>query len=94
MKAFEAVHERLGERVTFVGVDATDDRTDALAFAAQVDVTYALAFDPEGRFALRYDAVGLPTTIFIDASGMMLERRLGAMSQAELQATIDKLLRP
>ena len=93
MRGFEAAHQRLGDRVTLLGVDTNDDRKDALAFAARAGVTYELAFDREGNLAPRYDAVGLPTTIFIDARGAMLERRLGAMSQAELQATIDRLLR-
>jgi thiol-disulfide isomerase/thioredoxin len=93
MKAFEAEHERLAGHVTFVGVDTNDDRNDARAFVAQVGVTYALAFDPEGAVAPRYNAIGLPTTIFIDARGRMLERRLGATSQAELHATIENLLR-
>ena len=93
MKGFEAVHKELGDRVTFLGVDTRDDRTDALTFAAQVGVTYRLAFDPEGTLAPRYDAVGVPTTVFIDARGTMLERRLGAMTQTELQTTIEKLFR-
>lgn len=94
MTGFEAAHQRFGDRVTFLGVDTNDDRKDALAFAARVGVTYALAYDSEGTVAARYDAVGLPTTIFVDARGSMLERRLGAMSQAEIQATIERLLRP
>ena len=93
MKAFEVEHERLAGQVSFLGVDTNDDRNDARAFVAQVGVTYPLAFDPAGVVALRYDAVGLPTTIFIDARGRMLERRLGATSQAELHATIKKFLR-
>lgn len=94
MKGFEAAHQRFGDRVTFLGVDTNDDRKDALAFAARVGVSYELAFDSEGTLAARYDAVGLPTTIFVDARGTMLERRLGAMPQVEVQTTIEKLLRP
>jgi cytochrome c biogenesis protein CcmG, thiol:disulfide interchange protein DsbE len=94
MRGFEALHQQLGDRVAFVGVDTNDDRSDALGFAKQVGVTYDLAFDPGSTVAPRYDVFGLPTTIFIDAHGVMLERRLGAMSQAELEATIKSLLHP
>ena len=92
MKGFDAESRHESGRVIFVGVDANDDRSAALAFARRLGISYPLAFDPLDAVAQRYGVVGLPSTVFIDANGMLLERRLGAMTQDELARTIAVLL--
>ena len=94
MPALQAMHERFAGRVTIVGVDTNDARRDALRFAREVGVMYRLAFDPASSASARYGVVGLPSTVFIDASGTLVERRLGEMSSAEFERTTSKLLQP
>lgn len=92
MRGFEQVHSSLGERVTMLGINSNDTRSPALALAGEVGTTYPLAFDPDGTVAPRYAVVGLPSTVFIDATGRMLERRLGALTPRELSQRIERLL--
>ena len=92
MKGFEQVHAALGGRVMMLGIDTSDTRAPALSLAQEVGATYPLAFDPDGAVALQFSVVGLPSTVFIDATGRMLERRLGALTPRELSRTIERLL--
>jgi len=93
MTAFERAHQKFGDAVTFVGVATNDGDSDALSFARELGITYLLAYDSNGATAVRFDVVGLPSTTFIDSRGIARERRLGAMTEAELERSITKLLR-
>ena len=91
MPAFERVHQRQGDRVTFVGVNHRDERDSALHLLGETGVTYASGFDPEGKVAESYRLLGMPTTVFISPSGRVVATRRGEMSQRQLEAAIDEL---
>jgi len=91
MPAFEAVYERVGGRVAFLGVNHQDSRQLGLQFAAATGVRYPSGYDPDGNVAASFGLVGLPTTIFISPAGKILERRIGPFTEHDLQATIDRL---
>lgn len=84
MPAFEAVHQALGDRVRFVGVDY-EDRTDAaLAFAEEVGVTYELVEDPQGEFFDAVDGRATPQTLLVDADGQVVYRHAGPLTEQAL----------
>jgi len=91
MPAFQAVYQRVGGRIAFVGVDHQDSRRLALQFLAQTGVRYPSGYDPEGKTAASFGLFGLPATIFISPSGRILERHTGPYSEPDLQATLDRL---
>lgn len=88
MPALAAAARRLIGTVNFVGVDTSDDRNAAIAFAATSGVAYPLVFDPQARVADNYGVFGLPTTYFL-AGGKIIGRQTGGMTQTSL----DLLLR-
>ncbi len=88
MPALAGAAGRLTGRVAFVGVDTSDDRNPAIAFAAASGVTYPLGFDPQAGVAGNYGVFGLPTTYFL-AGGKIVGRETGGMTQGRL----DQLLR-
>jgi len=57
-------------------------------------VRYPTGYDPQGTVALDYGLYGMPTTVFISATGDVLELRMGEMSSAELERTIARLFAP
>jgi len=83
--------------VTFVGVDTNDDRGAAVAFALRYHVDYPTVYAPGDRLALAYRIVGLPTTVFVDADGVVRDEELGGFADAagerDLAARLDRLLR-
>ena len=91
MPGFEAVHEQLGDRVVFLGVDHNDARPDAVDLLNRTGVTYPAGFNPQGNLALDYGLIGMPTTVFISADGRILDQHTGALSQQELRDDIARL---
>lgn len=84
MPAFEALHDRLGNRVAFLGMNNQDSRRDALGLLRETKVSYPLGYDPAGRVARAYSLRGMPTTVFISAEGKILATQTGQMSESQL----------
>ena len=92
MPDFEAVHQDVGDRVTFIGVNFQDDPDLAAALAVETGVSYLLVRDPQGVIFGEFDGLGMPTTVFIDAAGSVREVITGQMSQGQLRAKIAEHL--
>ena len=92
MPAFERVHKQLEEEVAFIGIDQRDDRAAADDLARRTGVTYRLAEDPAGRVFDAFGAVGMPTTVLIDADGNVAETVTGQLSANQLRDIISTTL--
>jgi thiol-disulfide isomerase/thioredoxin len=88
MPDFERVNQTVGDRVMFIGVNFQDDPDQAARLAVETGVTYLLVRDPQGLIFQQFDGLGMPTTVFIDASGSVREVVTGQMSESQLRAKI------
>jgi hypothetical protein len=92
MPRFEAVHQELGERVTFLGL-AVPPRTDeALELVDRTGVTYPTFADPSGNALTYFGGIAMPTTVFIDASGQVTDVVSRDLSEGELRDEVEALL--
>lgn len=91
MPAFEAVHRSLGDRVTFIGMANRDTAQQALATVATTGVTYPTYDDPDASALTYFGGLGMPTTVFIDASGEVVDVHSGPLTEAELRGRLDDL---
>lgn len=78
------------EDVKFVGVAVNDDPKDSVGFATSIDIGYTIGFDERGDVAYEYDIVGLPASYIISADGVILDRVFGAVTQADIDAMLDR----
>lgn len=85
-KAYRADHAK----VTFLGVDSNDTAGPARAFLAQVHVTYPAVSDPQASLATKYGLFGLPTTVFISPSGIVLGRHIGELKANTLRMALQE----
>jgi cytochrome c biogenesis protein CcmG, thiol:disulfide interchange protein DsbE len=93
MPRFEAVHQEVGDRVTFLGL-ATQDRTErALEMVDRTGVTYPTFEDPDGSALTYFGGIAMPTTVFIDASGQVTDVVSQDLNERELRNRVDELLR-
>ena len=92
MPAFERVHVRMGDRVSFLGVALRDPDSAARHLARQTGVTYRLAFDDSGSFYRALRAFGMPVTVFVLGNGSIATLHSGPLDEARLQELIDGLL--
>lgn len=90
MPHFEDVSKAHADEVVFVGVNLQDDAGAADGLAIETGVTYQLARDPQGVVYNAFGGIGMPTTVFIDADGVVAEVVTGQLSQEGLEARIDQ----
>jgi len=90
-----ASRELAGEPVTFIGVNASDERSKAVEALAQARVTYPTVYDREGIYgglASRWSVTSLPQTWFVDREGRRAVRIARQVRPGEVPATVDRLL--
>lgn len=77
-----------------ISVDAIDqDSTDKVqGLVDQFGMTFPVLLDQGGQFANLYQTIFFPTTILVDASGVIREINLGDASEAELRLSMEKIL--
>lgn len=96
MPAMEQVHRAykdLGLVVLAVNMTSGDSRGDAAAFVEEYELTFPVPLDLDGSVSSRYEVLGLPTTFFIDAQGVIREVVVGGpMSEALIQSKVEDLL--
>ncbi len=88
MPAFEKVYLANSDSVQFLGINLTEDIEPALAVVEQTGVTYPLARDPQGEAFAAFGGYGMPTTIFLDETGRVIELYTGELTADELEARI------
>jgi thiol-disulfide isomerase/thioredoxin len=96
MPDFEKVHRSLSEDVVFLGIDQCEScqggsRAAAERLVRETGVTYRLAEDPNGSVFVAFGGSSMPTTIFIDADGRVVENVGGMLSEGQLRDYIARL---
>jgi thiol-disulfide isomerase/thioredoxin len=92
MPAFEAVHQDLGDRVTFLGLAFQDGDDEALEMVERTGVTYPTFADPAGSALTYFGGIAMPTTVFIDGSGQVTNVVSRDLSESALRDEVDELL--
>jgi thiol-disulfide isomerase/thioredoxin len=81
--------------VTFVFVNQGESAGTIRAYlGAQSLKLENVLLDPTGSVAAAAHAPGLPTTLFFDAGGKLVDRRMGELSPATLAQRLELLARP
>ena len=71
-------------KVTMVGVDTADpDPVVSARFAGSIGWTYPQLQDPNRDLATALGSPGLPVTLFVDAQGRVVYRKVGAFGSAQ-----------
>jgi thiol-disulfide isomerase/thioredoxin len=87
LPAFASVHAKYGDQVRFVGVDTFPPSSDEESFARDRGVQYELLYDPDGELTTAVGIATSPQTLFIDASGTILEQT-GELTAEKLETLI------
>ena len=91
----EKLHQEYQPRgVLIVSINAIDqDSPDKVqGIIDQFGMTFPVLLDQGSQFANLYQAIFFPTTILVDASGVIREITLGDSTEAELRTSLDKVL--
>ena len=99
MPSMQRLHEELapeGLRIVAVSVDAAQGKTDATgraggdleAFAPEYGLTFTIWHDPSGEIQRIYRTTGVPESLVIDRTGVIVKKVIGATdwdSEANLE---------
>lgn len=91
MPLLEAAYRKSGSKVAFLGVDREDFRPDAQTFLKRTGVTYPSAYDRDGSLDEAYRLRGMPTSVFIDASGRIVDQVTGPVTESQLDDGLKAL---
>ncbi len=91
MPAFERVHQDIDDQVQFVGIAYQNSDELAVETVERTGITYP-AFGDSGQDAMSYfGGIQMPTSVFIDADGAVVDVHTGDFDEDELRATLDEL---
>lgn len=74
--------------ILVVGIAVDDTEAHARAFVDELRPSYPVGFDDSGDLAERFQAPGLPTTVLIDANGVVRKRWTGPVTAADLSSAL------
>ncbi len=83
------LREHEPDGLVIIGVNTGERIETAERFLDRLDVKFtAYAYDPEGDVASRYKLLGMPTSFFIDADGVITAVYAAAMSESQMEDAI------
>ena len=84
MPVIEKYYRKLNkEGFLVLAVNVKQSAEVALAFTAQLDVTFPVPLDPDGKMARRYGVYAIPTNFLIDRQGIIREILIGEVFKEE-----------
>ncbi len=92
MPHFQSASRNYNGRVTILGINQGESAKVVNDFGNEFNITYPLLVDDENEVNHLYNVNSLPTTIFVDADGVVQEVLVGTISQAVLENRIESLL--
>ena len=97
MPGFQRVHDELGDEFVMLGVDigpfvrlGTHD--GARAFLSEYDITYPAAYAVSDDPVRDYEVRGMPTTLFFDGSGEIVNKHTGFMPEGQFRRELQALI--
>ena len=79
--------------VQFLGVVFQDTEEKILGFLRERGSSYPTVVDNKGKTAIAYGIGGVPETFFLNASGVIVAKYSGPMSEGDLQEELRKVVR-
>jgi cytochrome c biogenesis protein CcmG, thiol:disulfide interchange protein DsbE len=92
MPHLERASQKYAGQVMLLAINQMETPAQIDIFAEEMGLTFPLLVDQDRVVNNRYGVINLPTTIFIDANGIVREVIIGTINQAILEDRIGRLL--
>jgi len=95
MPYFESAYKKYGDQVQFIMLNPEKSERSSgggKTFIKESGYTFPVFYETEGKAITLYGLRGFPATVFIDANGNVVDKNVGAISQAKLNEMIQSLL--
>ena len=91
LQAYYQAHQ--DENFTILGINAGDPPSKAAAFVSQQGITFPILLDPNVDLLTSLGVNSFPTSILIDATGVVQSIHIGMYTAQELDAAITPYLK-
>jgi thiol-disulfide isomerase/thioredoxin len=93
MPALEAVHQRYQDQgLVVLAVNVSESSSEVGKYAKTKGLTFPHFWDRDQQSMKSYEIRSLPTTLFIDRTGTVVHRQVGAMTESYLKNKVEPLL--
>ena len=93
LPALQSAYQRFRDQgVILLGVDLKENVETIQNFTAQFGLTYPLLLDRDGAVSERYQVRGIPTTVIVDADGVVSARHVGPLTEDKFAEYVSPLL--
>jgi peroxiredoxin len=80
---------RVGRNLTVVAVDTMEPAIAVQRFMRRNNCTFPVALDEEGALAKAYEAYVIPASAFVDSSGILVRREMGALTVKTVEEMLE-----
>jgi len=93
LPALQNAYTTYGDKIGFIAVDVKEDTDTVTSFIESMNLSFPIVLDPNGEISnVTYEVRGIPTTIFIDANGVVAARHVGPLDEATIGEYLAPLL--
>jgi peroxiredoxin len=91
LATLQSTYNTNGDTIGLVAINVKEPADTVAAFVTETGLTFPVALDPAGQISdAAYQIRGVPTTIIVDANGVVTARHVGPLTEA----TIEQYLIP
>jgi cytochrome c biogenesis protein CcmG/thiol:disulfide interchange protein DsbE len=76
-----------------IGVDIQDRPEAGTKFVRDFSLSFPNVRDPAGKVSVEYGVYGVPETFFIDRSGRIRAKHVGALTEEAVRSHVERLLK-
>ncbi len=93
LPALQAAYESYGDTIGFLAIDVKEEPQTVNGFVEEMGLTFPILLDQDGQVSdVAYEVRGIPTTIFVDANGVVAARHVGPLDEAAIDSYLAPLL--
>ena len=93
LPALQSAYQRFRDKgVVLLGVDLKENAETIQNFTTQFGLTYPLLLDRDGAVSERYQVRGIPTTVIVNADGVVRARHVGPLTEDKFAEYVSPLL--
>lgn len=90
VETFYQQHRALGVHV--LGINLREEQSQVIQFGADNQLSFPLLLDSNAAISQRFQVVGIPTSVLVDANGVIHKRQVGPLDVALFGGLLQPLL--
>jgi len=93
LPALQNAYTTYSDKIGFIAVDVKEDVSTVTSFIESMKLDFPIVLDPNGEISnIMYEVRGIPTTVFVDANGVVAARHVGPLDEAMIDEYLAPLL--